>query len=222
MANTSNSGFRLVKNPGGGGKAQPISYPVASGFQAVANGINVDLCVGDPCFRLSTGYIGVSTSGSTFTAGERPFGIIVGIEQYWDSTNGFISMEGNRVPGGTTYGTVYERETRVLVQPIGEDTILEIEFSTAATYTTYATWLAKIGENVDLLFTGASATTKRANPRLDESTIAAPGTTLAWRIVDIPKFGTQGDIEQDWTSAYVKAWVTPNLTQRAPVYTTGT
>jgi len=211
--------MRIVQAPGQGGKLQPVSLPCASALQCVGGGAaNVDLCVGDPCSLRLTGYIDANTTSSTFTVGERHFGIVVGIEQYWDATNNVMQKGlGNRLPGGTTYGTVYERESRVLVQPLTADTIVECE-AAAATYTTYATYLALVGNNVDLTYAGSSATLKKAFPRVDLTT-AHTTNTLAWRIFAIPKTTSAGP--QDWTSAYVKIWLKANLTAQAPFYTTG-
>lgn len=222
MSNLSVPGLQLVQYPSGRGSAQPVELTVVSGLQPVANSLNVDFNVGDPCIMLGTGgnvAPGSGTGNTVFTVGDALFGVIEGVVQYYDGTLIQRGL-GNRVPGGTTYTTT-ERETRVLVQPFADGQLWMAQFYGTVIGSTRAAYRSIIGANVAPIYSGANATTKKANLMLDDGTTTAPATTatLVFRVIDIPDATIYGP--QDFTSAYVKAIVTPNYVQTAPYQTTG-
>lgn len=180
-------GIRFLETKNGSNMPSPILKRVASGYAPAINGRTdtaLALHIGDPVHALSTGYVqlcaGQEAAGA---AAETVDGIIVGIEQYYDGEK--IVRAGHKVPYGTAYGTVFERETRVMVIPTANN-YFEIDCDDASTFTTYATYLAAIGEAADHTFdVGTVDRAGYANPRLDISTHST--STAQWKIVDISK-----------------------------------
>lgn len=204
MANTSLYGFRWVRSKTSGISTPPIMRcRVASAYAGQVNSINVDINVGDPIVRLSTGYHALAV-GAEGTQSDI-FGIVQGIGTYYDSNLARMTF-GKKLPNGQgAYGTNYENMTYLDVIPV-ENQIFEIDCDdTGSTYDTYAEYLAFVGENADHVLTTGSQ--PLANPLLDIST---HNTTysLQWRIEDIaPR------IDQDYASARVKLYVSCNRAQ---------
>lgn len=193
-------GFRYFK-----GRNDHMPLPerarVASAYQGTSNAINVDLNVGDPVKKVSDGTVALCATG------DATYGVIVGIEQYYDGTK--IIKPAQRLPGASTYGTVIERTSILLIQPVA-GVLFECDCDDKTSITTEANYIAAIGENVDASFNGVAGSTL-ANPRLDISTHAVTNT-LVWRVVDLapnPK-------NQDYAGSFVKLIVTCNLVQQAP------
>lgn len=198
-------GFRYWK-----GRAEHYPVPerarVASGYQGTSSAINVDLNVGDPVKKVSDGTVAL------VAAGDATFGIIVGVEQYYDGAK--IIKPALRLPGASTYGTVLERQSILLIQPVA-GVLWECDCDDKTTFTTEATYNAAIGENVDITMNGVAGSTL-ASPLLDISTHATTNT-LVWRIVDL----APNPRNQDYSGARVKLIVTCNVVQQAPFQTTG-
>lgn len=185
-------GFRPHSTVYGAAKLSPVEGYVATGYQAAVNGGgNVDLNIGDPVRKLSTGYYEIADGNEGGGGGETIFGIIVGIKQYYDGTR---IVSGTKLPGGTAYGTVLDRKSIILVQPV-QGMYFEVACDDAATATTEAGYIALIGEECDHRLADSSS---RANPRLDIST---HGTGSAqWQIRGIS--GTLAN--KDFAGLYVK------------------
>jgi len=221
MPNISCPGFRLVRNPGGSGIAQPIEGALASAYQGTTPAPvagNVDMRVGDLVARLTNGYLSCDDNSSLYAVGTAWLGVCVGIVQYWDVANNVLQRGlGDRVPGGTVYGALDERESRILVMPFCDGQVWECQFAGIAVGVTRAAWKACIGANVDPTWAGAVLAQGRCNTQLDDTTVGV-GAGLSFRIVDIPDETTFGP--QDWAAVNVKAHVSANLAQQPPVGTT--
>lgn len=204
--NTAKYGFRWVRSLTNAGAPPKQAMRVASGYQAAPGGTNVNLNVGDPVTLLSTGYVELAAANSGVI-----YGVIVGIHPYYDGTR---MTFGTKLPGNTVYGTVLERTSWVDVIPV-QDQIFEVDVDDNTTATTEAGYLALVGENVDHVFTGASATTGLAHPILDISTHNTT-STLQWRIVDLARIPGM-----DFSGTRVKVEVTANVVRQAPYVTTG-
>lgn len=205
--NPNRYGFNYVGHMGfesGVGAPAPREVFVASGYQAAPGAVNVDLGPGDPVTKLSTGYYQLAAGGAQVD------GVIVSVNKYYD---GAVMRFGPVLPGNTVYGTNYQRISSVMiVDPIGA--IFEAVADDATTFTTFATYLAAIGENCDHVYVG-DATQKRAFGRIDISTHNTTNT-LGWRILALPRRE-----ETDYSGLYVPLHVTANVVGQAPVQTTG-
>ena len=195
-------GFRPVKPWKGTQTPEGLECAVADSYQATSDGAasNVDLNVGDPVLLVSTGTVGLATTTVDV------WGIICAIKPYW---NGSAMTYGNRLPGGTTGGTLISRQSRVMVIPV-EQYVWEIDVDENTTATTYAAYQAFIGENADHTCVAdvTNASRPKANPRLD---ISGHNTTnsLGWRIV-----GISDSLENaDFTGTNVKLHVVCNNVQ---------
>lgn len=196
-------GFRWVKSRTGSGIPVIEYYPVASAYQAAPGGVNVDLNIGDPVKKVNDGTLALAA------AGDAIFGIVATVDAYWD---GAKKVRANRLPGGTTYGTVLDRESRVGIY-LFADNIFEVVADDAVTATTQAAYEAFIGENTDITINQVSGDT-HAYPKLD---ISLHGTgTAQCRIV-----GIANRIDIDFTGANVPILITGNEVQQAPFQTTG-
>lgn len=201
--NVAKYGFRFYRSRYGTGTPTPERKFLASGYSGSSPGANVDVNIGDPVALTTDGTVIFATAGS---AGGI-YGVVVGIDRYWDGTR---MRSGNKVPYASgVYGTNYDRQTAIYVLR-AEDCIFEVDCDDAVSATTYATYLACVGENADLAYTTASATTGLANPKLDISTHAVTAT-LQLRIEGI----SDTMWNQDFSGANVKMLVTVNKTQAA-------
>jgi hypothetical protein len=206
-------GFRWSQSANGG-KAMPapMRYPVATAYQGTINGgSNIDINIGDPVKLLSTGYVAHS-GGSESSGGnaDNVFGIVVGIAPYW---NGSVMTPSNVLPGGQgSYGTNFDRQSFVYVIPASAGTF-EIDCDDSSTATTYAAYLALVGENTDHVLTTGSE--PKTNCMLD---ISLHGTSTAqWRIVQISTTAAN----QDFSGKFVKLWVQANEGQQSIYTATG-
>lgn len=197
-------GFRWVGNRKGVSQPKPQRVYVATGYQASPGGVSVDLNVGDPVKKVSDGTVALCA------AGDATYGIIIGVDPYWD---GAKFARSNRLPGGTAWGTVQERKSKLLILPVAEQ-YFECVCDDATTFTTEATYGAAVGENVDMTINQVSGSTL-ATPKLDISTHGT-SNALVWRIVDYAQ-----RVNTDYSGANVPLIVTCNLVQEAPFQTTG-
>lgn len=201
--NQINYGFRWQRSQLGRADSQPNEEFVASGYQAAPGAVNVDLNVGDVVKRAADGSL------TLCVATEAAYGVIDYIYPSWDAVNNVMRFTGS-LPGGTAWGTVQDRRSRLGVIPVAGH-VFEVDCDDAVTATTEGQYRALIGQNCDISI-NAVAATRKANPRLDISTQNVTAT-LIWRIVGIaPRL--PGSI--DFSGNYVKLLVTANVVQQAP------
>lgn len=178
--------------------APPVVRTVATGQDDQDdNSASVGINIGDPVTQVSTG--GVIVCKTTI----KPWGIVVGIKAYYDGTR---MVYGKAVPNQTSWGTVEERRTQVLVQPV-ESYNWEIDADdnvgpSAAACNTYALFLSHIGLNAS--HTCIKVGTK-ATPKLDISS-AAVTEDLVWRIENV----SPTLYNKDFSGANVKLIVSCN------------
>lgn len=196
-------GFQWVKSRTGSGIPVLEVNSVASAYQAAPGGVNVDLNIGDPVKKVNDGTVALAA------AGDAIFGIVYHIYPYWD---GQKKVNNNRLPGGTTYGTNQDRESRVAIA-LFADNIFKIVADDSSTATTLLAYRALVGENADITINQVSGDT-HAYPKLDISDHKTG--TAQCRIVDIGY-----DVGIDYTGANVPILVTGNEVQQAPFQTTG-
>lgn len=169
-------GFRWSKANGGSPCPQGSEFSVADAYQATVGG-NVDLGVGDPVIRVSDGSVALAAAGGPI------FGIITGIERYWD---GEREVKGTVVPGGSTGSSNLKRETRVLVT-LASHGLWEIMADDNVTQTTEAGYRGLIHSNADISLTRTQINNKwRASPRLDVDT-ADTSADKQLRIMEVSK-----------------------------------
>ncbi len=193
-------GFRPIRSLHGGTLPSPIRCPIASGYTG-------EIHAGDPIKRLNTGYWQLATNGAAFD------GVVVRIGPYYDGTR--FAVQKDYLPASTTYGTNFERQSFVWAVP-AQRTVFEADCDDNTSITTYANYLAAIGENVDIVIGDGTGGTP-ANPLLDISTHATTNT-LTMRILGI----SEQNFVMDPAGTYFKLLVTPNLTSEAPWTATGT
>lgn len=204
--NTYRYGYRPVRFVDGNRDVKPIRRFVASGYQASPSATSVDLWPGDPVIAVSDGTVAIAAAGNSID------GVMVGVERYYDSNVGANHI-ATHLPGGTTWGTVEDRKSIILVVPAANVTF-EVCVDDNTTATSESAYRNFIFKNADLAYT-PNATTKKAVPSLH---ITGHNTTntLGFRIVDVsPR------IDVDFTGLNVPLYVTPNLVRQAPYQTTG-
>ncbi len=207
--NTAIYGFRWVGSLIGK-NIVPVRERVQSGYQGAPGGNNIDLWPGDPVKRVTgsgnnPGGVIIATAGG----GAGVAGVIAGIGPYFVSAIGAMVPGGVSLPGGTAYGTVFERESTLWVIP-AVGAVFEGDCDDNVTFTTEIGYKTAIGKNCDLSINNVSGDT-HAYPKLDISTVGT-GNTLQCRILDIsPNFANQ-----DFSGTNVKLWFTFNVVQEAP------
>jgi hypothetical protein len=191
MPNIAFKGFRWVHN-----RWAPTSMTPPIEVVSVATGYASAIKIGDPVKRLSTGYVDLCA------ATEVAYGVMVGAEQYWDGSR---LRKGGHLPASTAWGTNEERRSLIRVIPVdGQE--FEVTADDATTATTYAAYLAFIGENVPYVVgTGVG---DYSGYQADIS-LHATTDTLDFRITDIP-----GAKDQDFASANVRLRGVFNLAYR--------
>ena len=177
--------------------APPVLRSVATGQDdrddaAASVGINI----GDPVTQVDTG--GVIVCKTTV----KPWGIVVGINAYYDGTR---MVFGKALPNQTSWGSVEDRRSLLLVQPV-ESYNWEIDCDNATlpagAATTRALWETVIGNNVTHVCVKVGT---KATPLIDIST-AATTEDLVWRIERI----SPTLYNKDFTGANVKIVVSCN------------
>ena len=204
-------GFHWQRSLTGHTPPSPIVCRVASGYSGSINGgSTIDINLGDPVRFVSTGTVAHAAGNeAAANAAEDIFGIVCNILPYWDGTK---RTPGFRLPAGTTYGSVLERQSLVEVIPVAGQ-IFEIGVDDITTATTEAGYIAFIGENCDHRLTTGSE--PKTNCLLDISTHGT--ATAQWRIVDI----SPNVANQDFSGANVRLWVTCNEAQNSAFSATG-
>ena len=204
-------GFKWVRAINGGkDMPAPSKVPVASAYQGAINGgSSIDINIGDPVRRLSTGYWAVADGSEGAAAGVTVGGIVVGIAPYFDGTS---MVPGNRLPGATTYGTNFERQSFIYVVPANAG-YWAIDCDDKVTATTYAAYLAFLGENADHVLTTGSE--PKSNCLLDISDHKT--ATAQWRIEEISGSAKN----QDFSGLYVELIVRINEGQQPEFTATG-
>lgn len=190
----------------GGPNEKVMRVRVASAYQASPGGVSVDLNVGDPIKKVNDGTIALCA------AGDAIFGWVAGIGQYYSAAIGGIVPGGVSLPGGTTYGSVLERQSFVFITPAA-GMVFEMDVDDNTTATTEAGYTALIGENCDITINQVSGDT-HAYPLVDISDHKTGTAQL--RIVDLARY-----IPQDYSGTRVKLLMTTNEVQEAPFQTTG-
>ncbi len=201
MDNRAGYGFRFKRSRWG--RAWPNVVPAhvasAESFDVTGGAQNVRLRKGDPVHALASG--GITLSPGAETTVIPPKFIVMGIGPYYDGNSMVV---GGDLPSDTTWGTLYERRTKVWVCPV-EEAFWEVDCDDAVTATTEAAYRLFVGENVDHILTGATGTLYAA-PKLDISGHATTNS-LGWRIEDISD--TADNI--DFSGANVKLVVSINI-----------
>lgn len=196
-----------------GGRSQPSPrrVPVASGYTGAINGgTTIDINIGDPVRRLSTGMFAHAAGfEAAANAAETVWGICVAIAPYFDGT---VITPGNKLPANTVYSTNLERQSFIYVIP-AEAGLWEIDCDDKTTATTFAAYQALVGENCDHTFTIGSE--PRTNCLLDISTHGT--ATAQWRIEDI----SLSMKNQDYSGSFVELIVAINEGQQSEFTATG-
>jgi hypothetical protein len=215
--NVSRYGFRFFGLNGGNGHVKPNMEIVATAASFdVSGGIqNAALRAGDVVTRASTGGVTLCGGGENSQTPVNPFGVIVGVLPYYDSTiglSGAMRFTGS-LPSDISWGTNLARQSKLLVMPFMPGQIWEVDADENTTATTEAAYQAFIGENVTMINTGAASTTPPwARPKLFMSTHATTAT-LCFRIRGISP--TLDNV--DFSGANVKLLVEANISQN-PAY----
>ena len=198
-------GFRPVRGRFGFLNPTPIKCTVATAYQAAADpgAVSVDLNIYDPVKKVNDGTVALCLPG------EAVYGIIIGVEPYWDGTR---MIHGSKLPGATAWGTIEDRKSQVLVIP-ATDCDWEVDVDDIVTATTEAGYRALIGENCDHIF-APNATLRKAFPKLDIDT--HDPASRQWRIKEI-----SGRHNADFAEDNVKLIVEVNETIEAPFVTAG-
>lgn len=204
-------GFRLVGLTGGPGHPKPIRKIVASAASFdVTNGLqNAALTMGDVVTLASTG--GVTLCAGAETTPANPYGVIVGVEPYFDASIGQAGAmrPSSELPSDIAWGTVLSRQSKLIIQPFLPGLVFEVDVDDATTATTEAAYQAFIGENVSMINTGiADAVPRRVAPKIDISSHNTTAT-LCFTIVGISP--TLDNV--DFSGANVKLLVTANIAQ---------
>lgn len=189
MANLVRNGFRWVQNKYAPSTSEPpvMILPVASAF-------NVVLTRGLPVKLISDGTI------EDADPGDAVYGIFDGAAQYYDGT--FI-RKGGSLPV-STYGSVIQRQSLARVIPV-RGQLFRATADDATTFTTLATYIACVGENVEWI--AGTAVGDESAAVLDISGHAVTNT-LSVRIENIPDRETQ-----DFSATGVSLLVSWNLIQ---------
>ncbi len=200
------AGFRPYRPKSGAQTLSPLTGLIASGYQgAISGGTSIDISVGDPVGKLATGYMEIRDGFEAAGTGETVWGIVTDIKPFYNSVLGAMDF-GNRLPGGTAYGTNFARQSKIGYLPVAEY-YWEIDCDDAVTATTYAAYLALIGTACDHVLTTGSE--PKSNVMLDISTTST--SDGQWKIVGI----SDTVMNQDFSGNYVKLIVEINEPQTA-------
>ncbi len=206
-------GFRFIKSIQGQPNPKPIRCPIASAYQPAVGATSVNLNVGDPVLRTTTGTIikAIGTEGTQ----SQIYGIIVGFGPMYQAG---AMLPSDKYPAPITYGTARDRESAAYVVPVVGN-LFEVDCNAILSgATTYFDYRALIGENADMILTAdtSDASNPKMTPQLNVSTHAGT-STLQWRIEGVSTCAENAD----FSGNYVKLIVTPNVVQQAPYQTTG-
>jgi hypothetical protein len=190
MANYQRGGLRWVRSKY---NANAHSPPIE--LKVVATGYGTALYTGDIVKILNDGTI------SAASAGDTAYGVVDGVEQYYD---GSVMKKGGSLPASTTWGTVWERRSLVRVIP-ARGQIFRMCCDDATTFTTPATYNDSVGENCEWI--AGTAVGDQSGTLLDISTNNTTNT-LSLTIQGYPDQNIT-----DFASIYVPVDVTFNLVQ---------
>lgn len=196
MANIASYGFQVHQSLVAD-HVRPLEFNVADAYQAaVSSGGDVDLGVGDVVQYAAAG--GVSLADGAETTPDVPYGVIVGVKQYFDGLNNAFR---DPVPGGSTGSGVHNRRTIVQVIPL--PWALWSAEADDATLTTLAAYEGLIHSNVSHINT--EGVTNRATPKIDRSSTNTTAT-LGFRVV-----GVDGTLDaNDYSATGVRLIVAAN------------
>lgn len=196
-------GFRFARGIDGGRNLPQVEERwIATGTNFAVNGgaATPKLQAGDLVKQIADGSVNLADGTENTT--QAPYGVVVGVVQYWDAVAGRL-VKGSAVPSGVAWGTNWERRTRVLVIPVSA-AIWEVD-SDDIVNQTVAQYGALIGSNMDHRNWGAAGEDS-IKPRLDVSTTNTTAT-LVWRVMGI----SQSVDNQDYTGQFVKMLVRANV-----------
>jgi len=163
----------------------------------IADNYGTAIYIGDFVKLASTGYIQAASAGDTI------YGVFAGCDQYFDGT---AIRKGGKYPASQVYGTNFERQTKARIIPaFGQ--IFELDTDdTAASYDSYAEFLAFIGENCEWI--AGTAIDDTSGTLLDISTHATTNT------LSLHLRGISNAVDHDFAAKGVKLLCTVNLLQQ--------
>lgn len=205
-------GFKWSFAANGGRPAPAVMWvPLASGYTFTINGgaVPLDLSPGMPVTRLSTGYWSHAAGNEAAGNNGAPVdGIVAEIGPYYDGT---AMIRNNKFPSGQgVYGTNFERQTMIGIVDAAAG-YWEVDCDDKTTATTYAAYLAFLGENADHRFVDQA----NGDCMLDISTHGT--ATAQWRIEYISKAASN----VSFADSYVKLVVRVNESHNPPFTATG-
>lgn len=177
--------------------------PPAMQWLPVASAYGTVIRPGHPVRFANTGTL------ERAAAGETIWGVCMAIGPVYDSALGSMVYK-NELPASTTYGTVFQRESRIGVVPV-QGSVWRLQCDEmSGTTDTYVEYRTLVGNNGDIVYV--------SNDCYFDISTAIAGTTGAaqFQIVGVP-----GKEDQDFTAAYVDLLVVINEGQIAPFSTTG-
>lgn len=209
--NVSKYGFRYQGLTGGPGHLKPIvkivatseSFDVSGGLQ------NAALRAGDVVTLASTG--GVTLCNGAETTPSNPYGVVVGVMPYYDSTIGTqgAMRPSKSLPSDISWGTNLARQSKLIIQPFLPGLVFEVDCDDNTSATTEAAYQALIGENVSMINTAAASVVPPwVAPKIDISSHNTTAT-LCFTIVGISP--TLDNV--DFSGANVKILVEANIAQ---------
>lgn len=154
MANTVIPGLRFVGTKSGGDGPRIIQHTVAS------NNSNA-IFTGSLVKKIDAGGVDVAGAGDTDLVG-----VCDGVDNYFDGTE---NRKGNYLPSGATWGTNYNRQTKLRVID-SRDALFEISADAALATPTQAGAEALIGSNGDVTAESGTTETGMSTQKLDVST----------------------------------------------------
>lgn len=219
--NVHRRGFRWFKSRTGSANPVVRSIPLASAYRPTltvsASPVYVNLRPGDPILRLSTGYGDLSYGTESDTPSTRVLGVCCGFEPLYNSGLGKRVPQDYYPNEGITYGSVLDRTSTLLYYP-AETAYFEVDVDDASTATTYAAYLALVGETCrHNLATTASQALNETDTMLDISDHNTTAT-FTWRIEEVLRNDPNN---ADFSGSYVKLIVSCNAPQISSGSTTG-
>lgn len=211
-------GFKFTRTISGGDSPVVEKLPLASAFRPTltvgAASKYKNLRAGDPVQRLSTGYLDICAGQESDTPDTTVYGVIAGFEYQYSSSQGTMVLADSYPSDGISYGTNFERQTFVHIYPASR-CYFEVCCDDKATATTYAAYLALVGENANHTFDTTDG--GDCKTLLDISTHNTTATLL-WRIVGVNKDHPENE---NFDELYVKVEVVANALQEPAWSATG-
>ncbi|MDR5684505.1 MAG: hypothetical protein QN163_10875 [Armatimonadota bacterium] len=174
MSNRIVKGFRFYRANSGEPTPRHERCVVASGYASAIH-------VGFPVKRLDDGTFNIAA------AGEAIYGIVAGIDQFFDATDGRVKKplgpDPKRLPAGTTYSGV-DRASVLTVIPV-EGNLFEVDLDTAISTPTRAGAVALLGSNANHVISGDDCALNRANLEANDASPASAN----WRTVGLVEDG---------------------------------